>query len=183
MTCESCRAEFQPRGAEQRFCSPRCAARGRKPPRWRDKDLPAGATPAFPGSKVGHIVDAESGCWIWIGFVHRNGYGSLTPPGGDRSVLAHRYYFERHRFALGDMSLDHVCRVRRCVNPDHLEPVTARTNVRRGLLTKLTPDAVRAIRDLYAVGAETMKQIGARFGVSAPTVHSIVRGHTWADVI
>ena len=74
----------------------------------------------------------ESGCWLWIGTIEANGYGRLRV--GKRKLLAHRVLFSIHRGRLGDTDyLDHLCRVRCCVNPDHLEIVDFRTNVLRGI--------------------------------------------------
>lgn len=75
-------------------------------------------------------------CWIWKGRLSRQGYGRFDTLArfGKRTTLA------PHRFAYEDMvgeipsglQLDHLCRVRHCVNPSHLEPVTARENLLRG---------------------------------------------------
>lgn len=66
-------------------------------------------------------------CWIWTAFRTDDGYGKFNWRNGQ---LAHRYLFEG-RIPAGH-ELDHLCRVRHCVNPDHLEPVTRRENVLRG---------------------------------------------------
>lgn len=72
----------------------------------------------------------ESGCWIWTGYDH-GGYGRLRF-GGKRS-LAHRVVFELTNGPVPEgLELDHLCRVRCCVNPDHLEPVHHRENMLRG---------------------------------------------------
>lgn len=71
-------------------------------------------------------------CWIWEGRKNPDGYGCFdyehTP------VLAHRFSFTE---VYGDvpegLQLDHLCRVRHCVNPSHLEAVPQLENVRRGL--------------------------------------------------
>lgn len=78
-------------------------------------------------------VDA-SGCWPWVGALKSNGYGSFR--GVDHTVVhAHRFSYELFVGPIPEgLALDHLCRVRHCVNPDHLEPVTARENGRRGLL-------------------------------------------------
>lgn len=76
--------------------------------------------------------------------------------------------------------LDHLCRVRNCVNPAHLEPVTQAENVRRSPLAKLTDADVAEIRGLIADGALTQPEIGARFGVSRGAISDIKRGRRWA---
>ncbi len=84
-------------------------------------------------SKV--IQEPISGCWLWIGATNRGGYGVIgNGPRGSGNSLTHRFSFR----ALGGsiaagLELDHLCRVRSCCNPDHLEPVTRSTNIVRGL--------------------------------------------------
>ena len=76
----------------------------------------------------------ETGCWEWTGRRDRNGYGRIDAEAGERwrPRLAHRVAFALLRGALSDdLVLDHACRVRCCVNPDHLEQVTAQENGRR----------------------------------------------------
>jgi hypothetical protein len=79
------------------------------------------------------------------------------------------------------MHLDHLCRVRSCVNPAHLEPVTNAENCRRGANAKLTAADVRAIRQRVA-GGEEIKAIAARFDVSVWTIYLIRNGKTWVGV-
>lgn len=71
-------------------------------------------------------------CWLWIGTVNHHGYG-VASQGYGKIIQAHR---EVYRLLVGpipvDLELDHLCRARHCVNPDHLEPVTHAENVRRG---------------------------------------------------
>lgn len=75
-----------------------------------------------------------SGCWLWVGARLPNGYGSVGVIGrGDKSQLAHRYVYATLVGAIAsDLQLDHLCRVRCCVNPSHLDPVTQAENIRRG---------------------------------------------------
>lgn len=76
--------------------------------------------------------DAETGCWNWTGGTTK-GYGSFTHP-GRKKCYAHRYSWELHRGTIPDgLVIDHLCRNTRCVNPDHLEPVTQQENVRRSI--------------------------------------------------
>lgn len=71
-------------------------------------------------------------CWIWTGALSTGGYGLIaTTPG--RCRTAHRVSWEiAGRVLVSGLTLDHLCRVRRCVNPDHLEQVTSAENTRRG---------------------------------------------------
>lgn len=72
-----------------------------------------------------------SGCWLWTDLVTTAGYGRLW--NGERVVAAHRWAFERYAGPIPEgLQLDHLCRVRVCVNPDHLEVVTTAENTRRG---------------------------------------------------
>ena len=77
-------------------------------------------------------IDRETGCWNWTASTTPGGYGSLSLPNGERCV-AHRFSYEHHVGPIPDgLQIDHLCRNRRCVNPEHLEPVTQRENILRG---------------------------------------------------
>lgn len=89
------------------------------------------------------------GCWIWVAAIDQNGYGRIGFLGKNRQ--AHRLSYE---LFIGEipkgLELDHLCRVRRCVNPKHLEPVTRRENIRRG--------------DRYAMGSFHRKTVACPKG-------------------
>lgn len=71
-------------------------------------------------------------CWIWSGPLYRNGYGEMSRRFLGTG-LAHRAFYMRKNGVLDrSVDLDHLCRDRRCVNPNHLQPVTRRANLRRG---------------------------------------------------
>lgn len=75
--------------------------------------------------------ESSSDCWIWTGFLLR-GYGSFSVT-SKKTLRAHRWAYEFLRAPIPDgLQLDHLCRNPSCVNPWHLEPVTARVNSRRG---------------------------------------------------
>lgn len=75
---------------------------------------------------------AVGDCWEWSA-ARSNGYGYFYPPGASRSVGAHRWLYQQLVGGIpAGMELDHLCRNRRCVNPDHLEVVTKLENMRRG---------------------------------------------------
>ena len=87
----------------------------------------------------------ESGCWIWMGQIGPTGYGrvmvknpGITEKAGWVNGYAHRVMYEALRGPIPEgLQLDHLCRVRCCVNPAHLEPVTQQENIRRGDLGKI----------------------------------------------
>lgn len=81
-------------------------------------------------------VDTSGECWLWTGATTANGYGVLSvfTERLDRhtNALAHRLAYE---LLIGPipqgLEIDHLCRVRHCVNPEHMEAVTHRENQRR----------------------------------------------------
>lgn len=76
----------------------------------------------------------ESGCLIWLGALGPGGYGSISFKSRKTSQVAHKFVYEFVKGPVPEgLELDHKCRVRSCVNPDHLEPVTRKENMRRGL--------------------------------------------------
>lgn len=87
--------------------------------------------PELPPRIATKIRYAETGCWEWTACVTATGYGRVW--NGQRSDWAHRVVFEMLRAPIPDGKvLDHLCRNRPCVNPDHLEPVTDLENTLRG---------------------------------------------------
>jgi len=72
----------------------------------------------------------DGGCWLWTAYTDKDGYGTFGI--GQRKSRAHRVAWELLRGPIpGDLQIDHLCRVRHCVNPAHLEPVTQRENTLR----------------------------------------------------
>lgn len=130
--CSSCGesralSEFGPRydtsDGKRTVCRPCDAAR--KPAPSRDGPSPA-ATARF-WSKV----DRSGECWVWLAGQATGGYGKFNDAG--RTWRAHRWAYEAEVGPIPEgMHIDHLCRNRLCVRPDHLEPVEPLENVQRG---------------------------------------------------
>jgi hypothetical protein len=77
------------------------------------------------------VDTSGDGCWLWTASVDNNGYGKIGA-GGDRgkTLCAHRVAWEiaRERPIPAGREIDHKCRVKRCVRPDHLRLVTHKQN-------------------------------------------------------
>lgn len=123
-----------------------------------------------------YVVDAN-GCWIWQWSKDHKGYGLHYRDG--RYDRAHRVAYERANGPIPEgLVLDHLCRVKACVNPSHLEAVEVATNNRRGLLAKLTADDVRAIRRSTASNV-VMADV---YGVTLQNIRRIRKRETWRDI-
>jgi HNH endonuclease len=78
-------------------------------------------------------VEPTDDCWRWMGTILPNGYGHFRGY-GSKMILAHRFAYEEFVGSIPQgLQIDHLCRNRWCVNPDHLEPVTNRENAFRGV--------------------------------------------------
>lgn len=85
--------------------------------------------------------EPNSGCWLYSGGENGHGYCSIKLPHCGRRIYVHRLSYEMHKGAIpAGLEIDHRCRVRCCVNPDHLEAVTVTENRRR------IPDGLRGAR-------------------------------------
>lgn len=83
-------------------------------------------------------VNKTPNCWLWTASLNR-GYGQMASGvPGNGPILAHRFAYEMLRGPIPPgRQIDHLCRNRACVNPDHLQPVTQQMNMRRGLQSRL----------------------------------------------
>lgn len=78
------------------------------------------------------IVVNENGCWVWQAYKNQGGYGCLAVNG--RKESAHRASHMAFKGPIPPgLDIDHLCRNRACINPDHLEAVTRQVNVLRGM--------------------------------------------------
>jgi hypothetical protein len=125
--------------------------------------------------------EGVDGCWLWRGRIAPNGYGTIG------KEYAHRVAYERARGPIpAGMELDHLCRVKACVNPDHLEVVTKSENAKRGLTgrhpkftaRRLTETQVREIRS----SSKSSRALAQQHGVSHETIRCIRNGTYYAEV-
>jgi hypothetical protein len=131
------------------------------------------------------MPEPNSGCWLWTGAVSSEGYAVFEVAG--KQVRAHRFSYERYRGKIpGDLTIDHLCRVRCCVNPNHLEVVTIQENIRRrehckgeaNGRAKLTSEQVLQIRTASRSGPALARE----FGVSTTVIYKIRRHELWGHL-
>jgi len=116
-------------------------------------------------------------CWIWQLAHGRGGYGVVK--NGRRMAQAHVVEWERvHGPKPEGHDLDHLCQVRNCVNPAHLEAVTRTVNIRRSRATKLTEADVLMIRASAHRGTR-QRYLAGMYGVSQSQISRVVRGEDW----
>lgn len=104
-----------------------------------------------------YAVNEITGCWLWQGYVNRDGYARLE------SQNAHRLYFVHHGGEIPEgWDVDHLCKRRDCVNPDHMEAVPEIVNIRRGKFRHVSIDGqdVRICREGHLVRGRNMAKAG-----------------------
>ena len=128
-----------------------------------------------------YIVDGN-GCWIW-----QRGVNPVSRYGMLGRRWAHRVIYEREVGPIPrGMELDHLCRVKACVNPDHLEVVTKSENAKRGLTgrhpklgaRRLTEAEVREIR----LSSKSNRVLAQQYGVSHETIRCVKNATHYAEV-
>lgn len=130
------------------------------------------------------ITEPNSGCYLWTGWLHRNGYASLRLSYKGKNQMAHRLTWEVCNGPVPDgMEVCHRCDMPSCVNPDHLFLGTHRDNMvdcarKERNAPKLTADAVRMIRQ----SDKTHASLARDLGVSGTMIAHIRKGRAWTHV-
>lgn len=140
------------------------------------------------------IPEPNSGCWLWLGALNRQGYGKLALHGRRGTFeLAHRTAWRLYHGPLpADVLVCHACDMPTCVNPDHLWLGTHQDNVRdcmqKGRLASCQgSDNARAIlnerqvREILNSGS-SIKALAATYGVSRSTIYAVLSGQNWSDL-
>lgn len=119
-------------------------------------------------------IDQEAGCWVWTGCICKStGYGMMHDRSTGKPTTAHRWMWRDLRGEIpAGLDIDHLCRNRTCVNPDHLEPVTHAENMRRGAGTRLSDEEVQQIRNDPAPPSV----VARKYGTNRQHVYKIKKG-------
>lgn len=122
------------------------------------------------------VKEPDGGCWRWTGRIDSAGYGRVRV--NMRTAGAHRAIYEELVGPIPEgAELDHLCRNRACVNPDHLEPVTPAENSRRGSGAKLNAIDVAEIR----ASTEPVAVLAGWYDVSQTTIYAVLSEKSWAN--
>jgi hypothetical protein len=125
------------------------------------------------------VVDAgfSSPCWLWTRNLNSQGYAQFHGEDGMPHYVHRALYEAQHGPIPAPLELDHLCRNRRCVNPEHLEAVTRRENARRGARAKITADDAAVIRE----STLSNLTLGKMYGLHPATISRIKSGQRWAE--
>ena len=135
-----------------------------------------------------YIPEPNSGCWIWLGYGDKNGYGTFYPRG--ERWKAHRYSWTIHNGPIPDgLMVCHRCDVPACVNPTHLFLGTQQDNIsdcilknRRGGI-KLTEEQVLEIRKIYTRKHGEKTRLSEQYGISNQQICDILNNKYWKHLI
>lgn len=127
-------------------------------------------------------IDEITGCWNWLLSLNSKGYANER---NDNGVLGHAHihnYENKYGKVPTGKELDHLCRNPKCVNPDHLEPVTRAINIQRGNVAVITIEIAREIRRRKKeTPTLTDRKMGTIFKVSHSLISQVLNNKTWKE--
>lgn len=98
-------------------------------------------------------VQKTDTCWLWKAGHNAFGYGVFK--WNDKMGLAHRWSYEQAKGPIPEgLEIDHLCRVRNCVNPDHMEAVTHRVNMFRAEAPNNILHRIRTCKNGHPINSE-----------------------------
>lgn len=110
-----------------------------------------------PAVRFWSKVEFTETCWLWTGGQQGGGYGHFMAH-RESQYLAHRYAYA---FCVGEiphgLTIDHLCRIRNCVNPDHLEAVTQKENAARGMAPSMIVSRSGVCKKGHAIAGRNAK--------------------------
>ena len=139
------------------------------------------------------MPEPNTGCWLWLGYCDKDGYGHFSVDRSVAPVGAHRVSYEFYRGPVPrHLLVLHKCDVPACVNPDHLFVGTQKKNIadmyrkgrgprRKGEMNpraRLSDEDIRAIR----LSAENQNALARRFGVTQSNISRIKSMKNWTHV-
>jgi hypothetical protein len=132
-------------------------------------------------------------CWLWIGGVHKNGYGAFTVL--RHHLTPHRFSWTLHKGEIPEgYWVLHKCDVRLCVNPEHLfigdrdmniSDMVLKNRQAKGTTSgvcKFTEEQVREIRMSYVPWKTSMQSLADKYGVTVNSIFQIVHRKTWRHI-
>jgi len=144
-----------------------------------------------------HVTVFANGCWEWNHARTTAGYGVKRMAG--KNVYLHRFTCEITYGPSNGLHALHSCDNPPCCNPAHLHwgtrSVNSQESLERGRFNRtdrltgighhnarLNPDAVRAIREVYATGNMTLKELGKEYNLHFSSIQAVVKRKTWKEV-
>jgi hypothetical protein len=130
--------------------------------------------------------EALTGCWIWTGGIHNQGYGMFNGSGIKKTITAHRFSAIIHGLDISGPVLRHKCHNPICCNPDHLETGTQQDNMNDMVKAgrnknqgnhgrKYPAELIEKIRNEYATGNITQAELSRKYVIDTGYMSGIIR--------